>query len=229
MLHCFSSVDRLDEALERGYSCSFAGNVAYPKAERPARGRRGASRRPHPGRDRRALPGPAAAPRPPEPARLCDAHAGRAGRRARCRAGRARSADRRERDPRLRPVSGAQVSLARMREFGIAPTATSASTSWSTTTCSRSPAGCCRSSADDVVLEVGAGLGVLTAWLARRVALVHAIEVDRRLEPALTATLARRRERQRRLGRRARLDPADARPGARRRWSRTCPTTWPRR
>src|SRR6476659_10376416 len=44
--------------------------------------------------------------------------------------------------------------------------------------------------ADDVVLEVGAGLGVLTAWLARRVALVHAVEVDRRLEPALTATLA---------------------------------------
>jgi TatD DNase family protein len=33
VLHCFSSVDRLDEALERGYLCSFAGNVAYPSAE----------------------------------------------------------------------------------------------------------------------------------------------------------------------------------------------------
>jgi 16S rRNA (adenine1518-N6/adenine1519-N6)-dimethyltransferase len=44
--------------------------------------------------------------------------------------------------------------------------------------------------AADVVLEVGAGLGVLTAWLARRVALVHAVEIDRRLEPALAATLA---------------------------------------
>jgi len=32
VLHCFSSVDRLDEALERGYHCSFAGNVAYPSA-----------------------------------------------------------------------------------------------------------------------------------------------------------------------------------------------------
>jgi 16S rRNA (adenine1518-N6/adenine1519-N6)-dimethyltransferase len=42
----------------------------------------------------------------------------------------------------------------------------------------------------DVVCEVGAGLGVLTAWLARRAALVHAIEVDRRLEPALRETLA---------------------------------------
>jgi TatD DNase family protein len=32
VLHCFGSVDRLDEALERGYFISFAGNVAYPKA-----------------------------------------------------------------------------------------------------------------------------------------------------------------------------------------------------
>lgn len=32
VLHCFSSVDRLDDALERGYHCSFAGNVAYPSA-----------------------------------------------------------------------------------------------------------------------------------------------------------------------------------------------------
>jgi TatD DNase family protein len=32
LLHCFSSVDRLDEAIERGYFCSFAGNVAFPKA-----------------------------------------------------------------------------------------------------------------------------------------------------------------------------------------------------
>jgi 16S rRNA (adenine1518-N6/adenine1519-N6)-dimethyltransferase len=43
-----------------------------------------------------------------------------------------------------------------------------------------------------VVVEVGAGLGVLTAWLADRVASVHAIEVDRRLEPALRATLGER-------------------------------------
>jgi TatD DNase family protein len=32
VLHCFGSVDRLDEAIERGYHCSFAGNVAFPKA-----------------------------------------------------------------------------------------------------------------------------------------------------------------------------------------------------
>jgi len=33
VLHCFGSVGRLDDALERGYLVSFAGNVAYPKAQ----------------------------------------------------------------------------------------------------------------------------------------------------------------------------------------------------
>lgn len=37
----------------------------------------------------------------------------------------------------------------------------------------------------DVVLEVGPGLGVLTRFLAERVAHVHAVEVDRRLEQHL--------------------------------------------
>ena len=32
VLHCFSSVDRLDDAIARDYHCSFAGNVAYPSA-----------------------------------------------------------------------------------------------------------------------------------------------------------------------------------------------------
>jgi 16S rRNA (adenine1518-N6/adenine1519-N6)-dimethyltransferase len=37
----------------------------------------------------------------------------------------------------------------------------------------------------DVVLEIGPGLGVLTRFLADRVSLVHAVEVDRSLEPHL--------------------------------------------
>jgi 16S rRNA (adenine1518-N6/adenine1519-N6)-dimethyltransferase len=37
----------------------------------------------------------------------------------------------------------------------------------------------------DVVLEVGPGLGVLTRYLAERVAHVHAVELDRSLEPYL--------------------------------------------
>jgi 16S rRNA (adenine1518-N6/adenine1519-N6)-dimethyltransferase len=44
----------------------------------------------------------------------------------------------------------------------------------------------------DVVLEVGAGLGVLTRYLADRVALVHAVEIDRGLEPSLRDALAGR-------------------------------------
>jgi TatD DNase family protein len=33
ILHCFSTPERLDDAIERGYLCSFAGNVTYPSAE----------------------------------------------------------------------------------------------------------------------------------------------------------------------------------------------------
>jgi 16S rRNA (adenine1518-N6/adenine1519-N6)-dimethyltransferase len=43
--------------------------------------------------------------------------------------------------------------------------------------------------ADDVVLEVGGGLGVLSEYLAARVAHVHVVEVDRKLEPALRDAL----------------------------------------
>jgi 16S rRNA (adenine1518-N6/adenine1519-N6)-dimethyltransferase len=43
---------------------------------------------------------------------------------------------------------------------------------------------------DDVALEIGAGVGTLTAHLARHCAHVHAVEIDRRLEVALDRTLA---------------------------------------
>jgi 16S rRNA (adenine1518-N6/adenine1519-N6)-dimethyltransferase len=45
---------------------------------------------------------------------------------------------------------------------------------------------------EDLVLEVGPGLGVLTAYLADRVDHVHAIELDRSLEPELTERLSGR-------------------------------------
>jgi TatD DNase family protein len=32
VLHCFSAPSRVEECAERGYVCSFAGNVTYPKA-----------------------------------------------------------------------------------------------------------------------------------------------------------------------------------------------------
>ena len=42
---------------------------------------------------------------------------------------------------------------------------------------------------EDAVLEVGPGLGVLTRYLAERVAVVHAIELDRSLEQPLWSAL----------------------------------------
>ena len=44
----------------------------------------------------------------------------------------------------------------------------------------------------DVALEVGPGLGVLTTFLADRVRLVHAVELDRSLEPALRDAIGAR-------------------------------------
>jgi TatD DNase family protein len=32
VMHCFSSPNRVGECVERGYACSFAGNVTYPKS-----------------------------------------------------------------------------------------------------------------------------------------------------------------------------------------------------
>jgi 16S rRNA (adenine1518-N6/adenine1519-N6)-dimethyltransferase len=43
---------------------------------------------------------------------------------------------------------------------------------------------------EDVALEIGAGVGTLTARMAERCAHVHAVEIDRRLEVALGRTLA---------------------------------------
>ncbi len=60
----------------------------------------------------------------------------------------------------------------------------------------------------DVVLEIGPGLGVLTRYLAERVALVHAVEIDRSLEPHLPRLPNVRIE----LGDALRLDLADLEP-----------------
>ena len=46
--------------------------------------------------------------------------------------------------------------------------------------------------ADDVVLEIGPGLGILTTFLADRVRHVHAVELDRSLEQPLREALGDR-------------------------------------
>ncbi len=56
---------------------------------------------------------------------------------------------------------------------------------------------------DDVVLEIGGGLGVLSEHLAATAAHVHVVEIDARLEPALRQALAP-------FGERATLHVADA-------------------
>jgi 16S rRNA (adenine1518-N6/adenine1519-N6)-dimethyltransferase len=65
---------------------------------------------------------------------------------------------------------------------------------------------------DDVVLEVGPGLGVLTRYLAGRVTLVHAIELDRGLGPSLTQALADVPNVQLAFGDALSVDPASLRP-----------------
>jgi 16S rRNA (adenine1518-N6/adenine1519-N6)-dimethyltransferase len=65
-------------------------------------------------------------------------------------------------------------------------------------------------SAEDVVLEIGPGLGVLTRYLAARVSFVHAVEVDRSLESHLPRLPNVRLE----LGDALQLDLADLEPSA---------------
>ena len=67
---------------------------------------------------------------------------------------------------------------------------------------------------NDVVLEIGPGLGVLTAYLADRVSLVHAVELDGSLEPRLRETLGERANVALHFGDALRLDLAGLDPQA---------------
>ncbi len=66
----------------------------------------------------------------------------------------------------------------------------------------------------DVVLEIGPGHGVLTVYLADRVARVHAVELDRGLEPKLRERLAGRPNVDLRFGDALRVDLAAGAPAA---------------
>jgi 16S rRNA (adenine1518-N6/adenine1519-N6)-dimethyltransferase len=66
----------------------------------------------------------------------------------------------------------------------------------------------------DVVLEIGAGLGVLSSYLADRVARVHAVELDRSLEPQLADRLRGRANVEVHFGDALTLDLAALAPGA---------------
>jgi len=67
---------------------------------------------------------------------------------------------------------------------------------------------------DDVVLEVGPGLGILTAYLADRVKQVYAVELDASLGAHLVERLAGRPNVELHFGDALRLDLTEAAPGA---------------
>jgi 16S rRNA (adenine1518-N6/adenine1519-N6)-dimethyltransferase len=66
----------------------------------------------------------------------------------------------------------------------------------------------------DVVLEIGPGLGVLTAFLGDRVKHVHAVEIDRTLDSALQAALGDRSNVDLTFGDALRLNLSELRPKA---------------
>ena len=66
----------------------------------------------------------------------------------------------------------------------------------------------------DVVLEIGPGLGVLTTFLADRVRHVHAVEVDKALEPTLRAAIGDRSNVSLVFADARSLDPSTLRPVA---------------
>ena len=101
-------------------------------------------------------------------------------RRAGCSAG--------EREPR-------QASLRRLRQFGVRPNRELGQNFLIDDNLLRVIERAAELDPADVVLEVGGGLGVLSEYLAPRVAHLHVVEVDRALEPALADALDAVRQR----------------------------------
>ena len=184
VMHCFSAAGRLDECVERGYMCSFAGNVTYPKATDL---QDAATRVPDDlllvETDAPFL-APAAGARQAERARQRRAHGAQGGGVARRLVRGPRAACRAQRRARLRLVSG-QGSIRRLREFDVRPNRELGQNFLVDDNVLRLVADAAELSSSDVVLEVGGGLGVLSEHLAPRVRHLHVVEVDRSLEPPL--------------------------------------------
>jgi 16S rRNA (adenine1518-N6/adenine1519-N6)-dimethyltransferase len=83
----------------------------------------------------------------------------------------------------------AQPSLRRMKAFGIRPKRDLGQNFLIDSNLLDVIARAAALAPEDVVLEVGGGLGVLSEHLAERVAHVHVVELDRSLEPALRDAL----------------------------------------
>jgi 16S rRNA (adenine1518-N6/adenine1519-N6)-dimethyltransferase len=85
-------------------------------------------------------------------------------------------------------VSG-QGSIRRLREFDVRPNRELGQNFLVDDNIMRVVADAAELSPDDVVLEVGGGLGVLSEHLAPQVRHLHVVEVDRKLQPALRDAL----------------------------------------
>jgi 16S rRNA (adenine1518-N6/adenine1519-N6)-dimethyltransferase len=85
-----------------------------------------------------------------------------------------------------------QPSLRRLRQFGIRPNRDLGQNFLIDSNILEVIGRAAELAPEDVVLEIGGGLGVLSEYLAGRAAHVHVVEVDRALEPALQDALAGR-------------------------------------
>jgi 16S rRNA (adenine1518-N6/adenine1519-N6)-dimethyltransferase len=83
-----------------------------------------------------------------------------------------------------------QSSLRRLREFGVRPNRELGQNFLIDDNILRLIGDAAELTADDVVLEVGGGLGVLSEFLAPRVAALHVVEVDPGLREALEDAVA---------------------------------------
>ena len=179
VLHCFSEPELLEPALERGYYVSFAGNVTYPKA---------AELREPPPSSRRI----GSSPRP-------TARTSRRSRSAADRTSRCTSATRSSTLADARGVGvdalEAQIDENATRAFGLRPVSRVAPKKalGQHFLVDRNVLGVIERLAglepDDVVLEIGPGLGVLTTFLADRVR----ARPRRRARPEARGAAARRR------------------------------------
>jgi 16S rRNA (adenine1518-N6/adenine1519-N6)-dimethyltransferase len=87
------------------------------------------------------------------------------------------------------PEEPRQASLRRLRRFGVRPNRELGQNFLIDDNLLEVIGRAAELAADDVLLEVGGGLGVLSEYLAPRVAHLHVVEVDRALEPALRDAL----------------------------------------
>ena len=87
------------------------------------------------------------------------------------------------------PVLPSQPSLRRLKRFGVRPNRELGQHFLVDSNLLEVIAQAAELGPNDVVLEIGGGLGVLSEHLAQRAAHVHVVEVDPRLEPALRDAL----------------------------------------